>query len=198
MGRVAAARIVGVGVALTAALLLSACSMAGLKNFRPLPGNKPAVVAEAAPAPMPRKAAAEAEDTPFVALAFAAEPEDVAPRGGNGDINGLIAKYADYYDVPESLVHRVVKRESTYNPRARNGPYWGLMQIRHDTAQSMGYRGDATGLLDAETNLKYAVKYLRGAYVVGGYSQDAAVRNYSRGYYYDAKRMGLLREVGLR
>jgi soluble lytic murein transglycosylase-like protein len=62
----------------------------------------------------------------------------------------------------------------------------------------MGYRGDGPGLLDADTNLKYAVKYLRGAYLVGGYSQDAAIRHYSRGYYYDAKRQGLLKETGLR
>jgi soluble lytic murein transglycosylase-like protein len=100
--------------------------------------------------------------------------------------------------VPESLVRRVVPRESGFNPAARNGPYLGLMQIRHDTAKSMGYRGEATGLLDAETNLKYAVKYLRGAYMVGGYNADAAVRFYSRGYYYDAKRLGLLEETGLR
>jgi soluble lytic murein transglycosylase-like protein len=52
--------------------------------------------------------------------------------------------------------------------------------------------------LDADTNLKYAVKYLSGAYVVGGGNADQAVRNYSRGYYYDAKRKGLLEEVGLR
>ena len=62
----------------------------------------------------------------------------------------------------------------------------------------MGYRGAASGLLDADTNLRYAVKYLSGAYMVGGNNADQAVRNYSRGYYYDAKRQGLLEEVGLR
>jgi len=92
----------------------------------------------------------------------------------------------------------VVRRESTYNPRARNGPYYGLMQISYATAKTMGYRGEPAGLLDAETNLKYAVKYLRGAYMVGQNSHDQAVRFYSRGYYYDAKRMGLLEETGLR
>jgi soluble lytic murein transglycosylase-like protein len=198
--RAAHSRLIGLAATVVAALLLSGCSMASLQNFRPLPGKKPVAVAMAksAPAPMP-KLAVEDNDTPFVALAFAAEPE-ATPRssGGSSDVNGLISKYAAYYDVPESLVHRMVKRESGYNPRARNGPYWGLMQIRHDTARSMGYKGDAAGLLDADTNLRYAVKYLRGAYIVGGYSQDAAVRNYSRGYYYDAKRMGLLREAGLR
>ena len=197
MGRVAAARIVGVGVALTAALLLSACSMAGLKNFRPLPGNKPAVVAEAAPAPMPRKAAAEAGDTPFVALAFAAEPRMWRPAAATATSTASSPNMPTTTTCGIAGASRGEAREHLQPARPQR-PVLGLMQIRHDTAQSMGYRGDAAGLLDAETNLKYAVKYLRGAYVVGGYSQDAAVRHYSRGYYYDAKRQGLLKEVGLR
>ncbi len=94
-------------------------------------------------------------------------------------------------------MRRVVKRESNFNPRARNRVYWGLMQIRHDTARGMGYEGTAQGLLDAETNLKYAVKYLRGAYIVADGNHDLAVRFYARGYYYDAKRMGMLDETGL-
>ena len=123
---------------------------------------------------------------------------EVKPAGGPRAMDPLIAKYAAAYDVPESLIRRIIVRESGYNPRARNGPYYGLMQISYATAQSMGYRGAASGLLDADTNLKYAVKYLSGAYVVGGGNADQAVRNYSRGYYYDAKRAGLLEEVGLR
>ena len=129
------------------------------------------------------------------ALPFLAAPNTAS---ANPNLDALIAKHSAAYNVPESLVRRVIQRESGYNPGARNGPYLGLMQIRHDTARSMGYSGSASGLLDAETNLKYAVKYLAGAYVVGGRSQDQAVRNYSRGYYYDAKRQGLLEEVGLR
>jgi len=123
-------------------------------------------------------------------------PAKVAAK--SPELDALIARYASHYEVPETLVRRVVKRESNFDPTARNKIYWGLMQIRHDTAQTMGYRGPASGLLDAETNLKYAVKYLRGAYVVAGYNSDGAVRNYARGYYYDAKRLGLLEAVGLR
>ena len=120
-----------------------------------------------------------------------------APGTPRGDVDRLIAKYAAYYEVPESLVRRVVKRESNFNPRARNGPYWGLMQILHQTARGMGYKGTAQGLLDAETNLKYAVRYLRGAYMVAEGNHDQAVRFYARGYYYDAKRRGMLDETGL-
>ena len=53
-------------------------------------------------------------------------------------------------------------------------------------------------MLDAETNLKYGVKYLRGAYIVADGNPDAAIMWYARGYYYEAKRKGLLVETGLR
>jgi soluble lytic murein transglycosylase-like protein len=112
-------------------------------------------------------------------------------------MDGLISKYAATYNVPESLVRRVIVRESRYNPRARNGPYYGLMQIRYDTARSMGYRGPPSGLLDAETNLRYGVKYLSGAYLVSAGNSDGAVRNYARGYYSEARAKGLLADVGL-
>ncbi|TNF64981.1 MAG: lytic transglycosylase domain-containing protein [Rhodobacteraceae bacterium] len=113
-------------------------------------------------------------------------------------LRAKINKWADHYEVPRSLVHRVVIRESTHNPAARNGPYMGLMQIHPNTARGMGYQGSAEGLLDAETNLKYAVKYLRGAWLVSGGNPDAAVMWYARGYYYEAKRLGLLEETGLK
>ncbi|MDZ4094088.1 MAG: lytic transglycosylase domain-containing protein [Paracoccaceae bacterium] len=110
----------------------------------------------------------------------------------------LINRYADEYDVPVALVQRVILRESNHIPGARNGPYYGLMQILPETAQTMGYRGSAQGLLDAETNLKYAVKYLRGAWLLSNGSHDRAVMWYSKGYYYEAKRRGMLRQTGLR
>lgn len=169
--------------AVAGACLLAGCS-AGSGSF-PVGFAVPVATASLAP-----KAVAAA---PVEPLAFAAPP-----RAGAGEVDRLIAHYAGHYGVPERLVRRVVQRESSFNPAARNGPYWGLMQIRHDTARSMGYRGSASGLLDADTNLRYAVKYLRGAWLVGGKNDDAAIRHYSRGYYYEAKRQGLLEETGLR
>ena len=55
----------------------------------------------------------------------------------------------------------------------------------------------ASGLLDADTNLKYAVKYLRGAWLVSGGNAKRADLLYQTGYYYDAKRKGLLEATGL-
>ena len=121
-----------------------------------------------------------------------------AYSGETPELDRLVNKYAASYGIPASLIHRVIRRESGYNPRARNGPYYGLMQILPQTARTMGYNGSPAGLLDAETNLKYAGKYLRGAWLVSHGSQDKAVYWYSHGYYYEAKRLGLLEEAGLR
>ena len=112
-------------------------------------------------------------------------------------LDGLIAKYAATYNVPETLIRRIIKRESNYDPSAYSRGHWGLMQIKHQTAKTMGYKGPAKGLLDAETNLIYGVKYLAGAYLVADGNESRALRFYSRGYYYDAKRKGLLEATGL-
>lgn len=117
--------------------------------------------------------------------------------GETPQLHRLIQEYAHKYHTPESLFHRIIQRESGYNPKARNGPYYGLMQIALPTAQTMGYHGSANGLLDAETNLTFAGAYLRGAWIVSGGDQDAAVHWYASGYYYEAKRLGLLEETGL-
>ena len=159
-------------VAVAAALGMAGCSSTKF------PG-----LASIAPQPAQRSAAVE------VATAEAVSPSS---------LDGLISKYSAHYNVPEALVRRVIVRESGYNPKARNGPYYGLMQISHATATGMGYRGSPSGLLDAETNLRYAVRYLAGAYVTAGGNDDRAVQFYARGYYYDAKRAGLLEESGLR
>jgi hypothetical protein len=116
------------------------------------------------------------------------KPETVGPTR----LNALIEKYSKLYEIPADLVHRVVHRESRYNPAAYSKGNYGLMQIRYNTAKAMGYDGPADGLFDAETNIKYAVKYLKGAWVVADNDHDQAVRLYARGYYYDAKRKGLL------
>ncbi|WP_439332080.1 transglycosylase SLT domain-containing protein [Paracoccus salsus] len=129
------------------------------------------------------------------------------PEGLQG--NGLYANetpylrsrinfWARHYEVPSALVQRVVIRESRHRPEARNGPYYGLMQIRPQTARTMGYRGPASGLLHPDVNLRYGVKYLRGAWLVAEGDPEDTVTWYSRGYYYEARRKGLLKRTGLR
>jgi soluble lytic murein transglycosylase-like protein len=124
--------------------------------------------------------------------AYVNEPRPETALAGKEALHSRIAHFARLYDIPESLIHRSVRRESNYNPAARHGPYWGLMQIRHDTAKGMGYDGPAHGLLDAETNLTYAVPYLANAYKLSGGDESRAIKLYAGGYYYEAKRRGML------
>lgn len=179
----------------------------------PTPKPKPVVVASAATslvfpaAPAAPKAIASlpgvqpiAYSGPVPTYLMIPEPEAERPgpvSAGRGEVDRLIAKYATLYEVPVELVRSVVKRESTFNPLAYNNGHWGLMQIKHATARGMGYGGSPKGLFDAETNLKYAVKYLRGAFLVANGDYKRADRLYQTGYYYDAKRKGLLEETGL-
>jgi soluble lytic murein transglycosylase-like protein len=92
--------------------------------------------------------------------------------------------------VPQSLIDCVIQRESGGNPRAVSHGNYGLMQIRLSTARAMGYAGSAAGLLDPQTNMSYAVRYLAGAYSAAGGNEARAIALYSRGYYYEAKRQG--------
>ena len=126
----------------------------------------------------------------FAGLLQPASAYDVRARL---DLEPLIVKHAAANNVPAALVHRIIIRESRYNPRAvGRGGAMGLMQIKHGTARALGYAGPPAGLLDADTNLTYAVRYLAGAYRVADGDQNRAVGFYARGYYYDAKRRGML------
>jgi hypothetical protein len=100
-----------------------------------------------------------------------------------GPHDALIAKHAAANGVPEHLVRRVIRIESRGNAAAVHAGNYGLMQIRLETAKGMGYSGDVNGLLDPETNLTYAVRYLAGAYRAAGCDADRAVSYYQRGYY---------------
>jgi len=95
----------------------------------------------------------------------------------------MIARHAAANGLPVELVHRVVRRESGYNPRASHAGNIGLMQIRYATARGAGYSGPASGLLDPEINLTYAVRYLAGAYRAAGGNAGRAVAYYASGYH---------------
>lgn len=118
--------------------------------------------------------------------------------GETPELRAMINETSDTYGVPRSLVHRVIQRESDYRPQARNGPYFGLMQILPATARQMGFQGEPEDLLDAQTNLTYSVRYLRGAWMLADGSEAEAVQWYAKGYYYEARDRCMLVATGLR
>ena len=107
----------------------------------------------------------------------------LAPAALAGPHDALIAKHAAANGVPEQLIRRIIRIESRGNSAAVHAGNYGLMQIRLATARGVGYSGDAEGLLDPDTNLTYAVKYLAGAYRAAGCDADRTVSYYQRGYY---------------
>lgn len=110
--------------------------------------------------------------------------------GKRADYESMVAFHAKANGVPESLVHRVIVRESKYQPNlVGRGGAIGLMQIKLATARGLGYTGDANGLLHAQTNMTWAVKYLGGAYRAANGNEDRAVRNYAAGYYVRKQRL---------
>jgi len=99
-----------------------------------------------------------------------------------GALKPLIARYASENGLPYDLANAVVRLESRYNAGARNGPNMGLTQINFRTAQSLGYQGPAAGLLDAETNLRYGLKYLAKAYKLAGGDTCGTILRYQFGH----------------
>jgi soluble lytic murein transglycosylase-like protein len=140
--------------------------------------------------PMSRSALATA------AALLAGSAACASPSARPTTYDQMIARKAKIDGVPEAFVHRIVMRESRYNPRLVHNHCFGLMQIKYATARGMGYSGDARGLLDAQTNLTYAVAYLANAYRLADGNEDRAATLFRGGYYYVAKRkkmQGLLR-----
>ena len=162
-----------------------------------MPRARPALLAAALavtliPAACSRRSAPEEPATRLQGLSYGADRYAGAPA-----LQPLIAAAASEHGIPERLLHRVIQRESGYRPEARNGPYWGLMQILPQTARTMGFRGEPADLLDPRVNLRYAGRYLRGAWMVADGDIDRAVMWYARGYYYEARDRCLLVETGL-
>ncbi len=139
------------------------------------------------------KAAAADEDPDSAAQAVsevepAAGASDTKVRSRGADaaravaLKPLIARHASENGVPYELADAIIRLESRYNAGARNGPNMGLTQINVRTAQSLGYQGGPAGLLDAETNLRYGLKYLAGAYRLAGGDTCGTILRYQFGH----------------
>jgi soluble lytic murein transglycosylase-like protein len=127
-----------------------------------------------------------------VLAAVAALPLPALAQTTHSKYDELIAAHAQENLVPEALVHRVIVRESKYQPAlVGRGGTIGLMQIKLATARGLGYTGTAQGLRDPDTNLKYGIKYLAGAYRAAKGDVTRAVHYFAAGYYQVAKQQRL-------
>ena len=105
-----------------------------------------------------------------------------------GGLKAMVARHAAQNGVPFALADAVVKVESNYNPRAANrSGAMGLMQIKTQTARGEGFSGSSSDLLNPETNVRYAMKYLATAYRMAGGDLCGTVMRYQQGH--GARRM---------
>ena len=101
--------------------------------------------------------------------------------GGGSNIQTLVTLKANQHSVPPSFAHGVIKTESGYNPKAKNGSSKGLGQIQCGTARGIGFVGSCDKLYDPSTNLDYSFKYLRMALDKANNNQCHAATLYNRG-----------------
>ncbi len=126
----------------------------------------------------------------IAALTCGAAFADTAERSHAYD--DFIAQQAKKHGVPERLVHRILVRESRYDPKVFHNHCYGLMQIKYGTAREMGYHGAPKGLFDPYVNMTYAIPYLANAYKIAQGDEDRAVALFAGGYYYAAKQKQML------
>ena len=146
----------------------------------PLPGERPNVAVAALASEAEPAAAQTASEVTAIAL--------VPTRRVGGTISGsaaidrMIEEAAAENGVPRELAFAVVHVESRYNPKAKGAGVYGLSQIMPATARSLGFSGPAEGLFDPATNLRYGMKYLKGAWEKGGRDICQASMKYKGGH----------------
>ena len=121
----------------------------------------------------------------------ASQPRQQAPsssaRSGRAYADH-IARHAQAAGVPVALAMAVVRIESNHNPKARGrAGEVGLMQIKPQTARGIGFSGSTSALYDPDTNLKWGMKYLAGAYKLAGGDTCGTILRYQGGH--GARRM---------
>lgn len=89
-----------------------------------------------------------------------------------------VSQAAASNDLPEALLHAVIRIESGYNPSARSVKgAAGLMQLMPDTAREMG----VANVWDPSSNIQGGARYLKQLMVMFGNDVSLAVAAYNAG-----------------
>ncbi|WP_248919875.1 lytic transglycosylase domain-containing protein [Pseudomonas entomophila] len=114
--------------------------------------------------------------------------ERVISEAGSGPVDAqlvtgrpyadLVAAAALANDVPQALLHALIKAESGYNPKARSAKgAGGLMQLMPDTARELGVKD----VLDPQANLQGGARYLKRMLTLFDNDITLAVAAYNAG-----------------
>ncbi len=95
---------------------------------------------------------------------FSPSVGSLTPKGNvtKAQIQGIISKVAQKYQVDEKLVNAVIKQESGFNPKATSHcGAMGLMQLMPNTAKELGVKDAYNPLQNIEGGVKYLSNLLR-------------------------------------
>jgi soluble lytic murein transglycosylase-like protein len=117
----------------------------------------------------------------FLAVTVSIANANAQPDRHN--LESIVDRHAEAHGLPKQFARAVVKVESTWNPRLTGAAgEVGLMQIKFETARHLGYRGTRRGLYEPSTNVKWAMKYLAGAWKLAGGDKCGTVLRYQAGH----------------
>lgn len=116
---------------------------------------------------------------PIEALAIQAEQ---APKGRRAYLP-VLTREAEARGLPPAVADAVASVESGYQPAAIGGVgEVGLMQVRPTTAAMLGHKGSVADLFVPETNIRFGVTYLAGAWQLAGGDLCRALMKYRAGH----------------
>lgn len=110
-------------------------------------------------------------------------PEAKPDAAGEAGLRALVRREAEAQGLPPELAEAVATVESGFDPRAVGGVgEIGLMQVLPSTARMLGFAEPLPKLFEPETNVRYGVRYLAGAWRMTGEDVCASVMKYRAGH----------------
>jgi soluble lytic murein transglycosylase-like protein len=99
------------------------------------------------------------------------------------DLRVMVRTEAAKRGLPPEIADAVATVESNYQPNAVGGVgEIGLMQVLPSTARMLGFAGTNQELAVPETNIRYGVDYLHGAWQLSGEDLCTTVMKYRAGH----------------
>ena len=125
--------------------------------------------------------------------AWADSSDILVPAGSDADVRlrvlsyrKTILKYAWSYKIDPALISGIIHVESEGISGAlrsgTNDTYTGLMQLGFKTAKAFGYTGNVAGLLSADNNVNFGVKYFKDGYDKYNKNLYDAISAYNAGH----------------
>jgi soluble lytic murein transglycosylase-like protein len=118
-----------------------------------------------------------------LSFAFLISLAGAAPAAANAvALEAIVDRHAAAHGLPKEFARAIVRLESGWNPRLTGAAgEVGLMQIKHETARSLGFDGSRDALYEPDTNVKWGMRYLADAWKLAQGDHCGTVLRYQAG-----------------